>query len=155
MIDKETVPPALQEKLRAGLHGGDDRFKMPPPVFTAMQGWIVGYDPAENILRVRFPVLPEQLNPYGSMQGGMVAAAIDNTIGPLSMLVAPPSFTRRLEVKYRRSVTPESGDILVEGRFVERKKRQLIFRARVLDAAGNELASARAVHWIVDDDQLS
>jgi len=34
------------------------------------------------------------------MQGGMIAAAVDNTIGPLSFLVAAPNVTRRLEMKY-------------------------------------------------------
>ena len=152
MIDKDKIPPDIREELEARLHGHGSGFKMPPPVFVAMQGQLIGYDSEENTLQARFPVLPEQLNPYGSMQGGIVAAAIDNTIGPLSMLVAPPSFTRRLEVKYRRSVTLESSHIIVEGRFVEQKKRQLFFRARVLDEEGNELANAKAVHWIVDED---
>ena len=154
MIDKEKISADLPEELVARLHGADGRFKMPPPVFVAMQGQLIGYDPEANTLAARFPVLPEQLNPYGSMQGGVVAAAIDNTLGPLSMLVAPPNFTRRLEVKYRRSVNPESGFIIVEGEFVEQKKRQLFFKARVLDEEGNELANAKAVHWIVDDEQL-
>ena len=155
MIDKEKIPVELQEMLVARLHGADERFKMPPPVFEAMQGRLIGYDPEEKVLTARFPVLPEQLNPYGSMQGGIIAAAIDNTLGPLSMLVAPPNFTRRLEIKYRQAVKPENGHIRVEGRFVEQKKRQLFFRARVLDEEGNELANAKAVHWIVDEKQIS
>ena len=154
MIDDKKIPPAIKEELEEALHDHGSRFKMPPPVFVAMRGELICYDPEENMLTAKFPVLPEQLNPYGSMQGGIVAAAIDNTLGPLSMLVAPPSFTRRLEVKYRRSVALGSGDITVEGRFVEQKKRQLFFRARVIDAEGNEVANAKAVHWIVDEDQL-
>lgn len=155
MIDKEKIPVELQEMLAEKLHGADNRFKMPPPVFEAMQGQLIAYDPEENVLTARFPVLPEQLNPYGSMQGGIIAAAIDNTLGPLSMLVAPPNFTRRLEIKYRQAVKPENGHIRVEGRFVEQKKRQLFFRARVLDEEGNELANAKAVHWIVDEERIS
>jgi acyl-coenzyme A thioesterase PaaI-like protein len=154
MIDEKEIPADIRQQLEKGLGGADKRLNMPPPVFVAMQGRLVGFDPEEKILLARFPVLPEQLNPYGSMQGGIIAAAIDNTLGPLSMLVAPPSFTRRLEIKYRKSVSPDSGDILVEGRFVEQKKRQLFFRARVIDAEGNELANAKAVHWIVDEEQL-
>jgi acyl-coenzyme A thioesterase PaaI-like protein len=155
MIDEKEIPAEIREQLEKGLRNTDKRLKMPPPVFAAMQGRLVGFDPEKKILQARFPVLPEQLNPYGSMQGGMIAAAIDNTLGPLSMLVAPPNFTRRLEIKYRQSVTPERGDIMVEGRFVEQKKRQLFFRARVLDQEGNELANAKAVHWIVDEEHIS
>lgn len=151
IIDKDMITA----ELRKMLHGVDDkRLLMPPPVFKAMQGEFIGFDQEKNILRARFPVLTEQLNPYGSMQGGIIAAAIDNTLGPLSMLVAPPNFTRRLEIKYRQSVTFELGHITVEGKFIEQKKRQLFFRASVMNDDGNELANAKATHWIVDQDQL-
>lgn len=133
-----------------GARAGGARLALPPPVFLAMQGEFISFDRENKIMTVRFPILAEQLNPYGTMQGGMIAAAIDNTLGPLSLLVAPPSFTRRLEVKYRRGVGPGLGHIVVEGRLVERKKRQLFFGARVVDDDGNELASAKALHWIVD-----
>ncbi len=151
MIDKDGIDAAL-DKVLAG--SGDDRLLMPPPVFETMQGEFIGFDQKNKILKARFPVLNEQLNPYGSMQGGMVAAAIDNTLGPLSMLVAPPNFTRRLEIKYRRPVTPGLNYITVIGKFIEQKKRQLFFRASVVDDEGNELANGKAVHWIIDEDQL-
>ncbi len=148
MIDKDEIDAALGKVL-----AGDDRLLMPPPVFAAMRGEFISFDRANKILMARFPVLTEQLNPYGSMQGGMIAAAIDNTLGPLSMLVAPPNFTRRLELKYRRPVTPGLDFITVIGKFIEQKKRQLFFRASVVDQEGNELANAKAVHWIPDEDQ--
>ena len=151
IINKDGIDAALG-KMLAG--SGNDRLLMPPPVFATMQGEFIGFDRENKILTARFPVLTEQLNPYGSMQGGMIAAAIDNTLGPLSMLVAPPNFTRRLEIKYRRPVTPGLGAITVVGKFVEQKKRQLFFRASVVDGAGNELANGKAVHWIIDADQL-
>ncbi len=66
-------------------HGENlDGFIFPPPVFEIMQGEFLSYDLEQTILIVRFPVLENWLNPYGIMQGGMLAAAIDNTIGPLS-----------------------------------------------------------------------
>ena len=152
MIDKNGIDAALSKVLMTG--GGGDRLLMPPPVFVTMQGEFIGFDRANKILKARFPVLTEQLNPYGSMQGGMIAAAIDNTLGPLSMLVAPPNFTRRLEIKYRRPITPGLKYITVIGKFIEQKKRQLFFRASVVDDEGNELASGKAVHWILDEDQV-
>ncbi|MEN8136608.1 MAG: PaaI family thioesterase [Thermodesulfobacteriota bacterium] len=152
MIDKDGIDAALDQVL-AGV-GDKRRLLMPPPVFTTMQGEFIGFDRENKILQARFPVLAEQLNPYGSMQGGMIAAAIDNTLGPLSMLVAPPNFTRRLEIKYRRPVTPGLDYITVIGKFLDQKKRQLFFRASVVDGDGNELANGKAVHWVLDDDQL-
>lgn len=154
-LDGEPIPQDLRENFEQILRSSGQRLQIPPPVFEAMQGRLVSYDPEDKVLKAAFPVLPGQLNPYGSMQGGMVAAAIDNTLGPLSMLVAPANFTRRLEVKYRRSITPGIGHVIVVARFMEQKKRQLFFQASVLDGEGRELAAAKAVHWIIDDEQLT
>ena len=81
----------------------------------------------------------------------MVAAAVDNTLGPLSMLVAPPNVTRRLEMKYSRPITTDLEFIIVTAKLVERKGRWLTFRAKVEDQEEMLLARARAVHWIVDE----
>jgi len=149
ITDKEEI---LAELVGLAPAENNEPFLLPPPVFIAMQGEFIFFDRAKGLLKARFPVLTEQLNPYGSMQGGIIAAAIDNTIGPLSMLMAPPSFTRRLELKYRRSVTFGLGFISVLAEFMEQKKRQLFFRASVTDDDTNEMASAKAVHWIIDDE---
>jgi acyl-CoA thioesterase FadM len=84
------------------------------------------------------------------MQGGMVAAAVDNTLVPLSMMVAPPNVTRRLQMKYSRPVTPDLEYITVKGRLLERRGRWLAFSAEVRDREGLLLARAQASHWIVD-----
>jgi uncharacterized protein (TIGR00369 family) len=143
------MPASVMDVIQRRLGDRLDEFRIPPPVFCAMQGEFLAFDPEDGWLTARFPVLEEYLNPYGSMQGGMVAAAVDNTLGPLSMLVAPPNVTRRLEMKYSRPITPDLEFITVKSRLVERKGRWLTFRAEVTDQAGTLLARARAVHWIV------
>jgi hypothetical protein len=84
------------------------------------------------------------------MQGGMIAAAVDNTLGPLSMLVAPPNLTRRIELAYGRPVTPDMGVIRVQAELLERRDRWLFFRADVRTREGLRLARCKATHWIVD-----
>ncbi len=150
MIDKDRIPPDLLSVLESKIQGREDQFSIPPPVFDAMQGEVADYDMAKPSLTVKFPVLSEQLNPYGNMQGGMIAAAIDNTIGPLSLLVAPPNFTRHMEIKYRKVISPDIGHIYVTAEFVAKKKRQLSFEITVKDYDGNNLASAKSTNWIVD-----
>jgi acyl-coenzyme A thioesterase PaaI-like protein len=125
-------------------------FLIPPPVFNEMEGEFLDYDVESGILKTRFPVLERFLNPYGSMQGGMVAAAVDNTFGPLSMLVAPPNVTRRLEMKYSHPITRNLHFITVEARFVDRQDRWLTLAAEVRDQSGRLLARAKARHWILD-----
>lgn len=128
-----------------------DRYLIPPPVFGAMEGEFVAFDQDEGSLTTHFPVLEVHLNPYGSMQGGVVAAAVDNTLGPLSMLLAPPNVTRRLEMKYSRPATTDLEYITVKGKLLERNGRWLTFSADVRDPEGVLLARARAKHWIVGE----
>lgn len=132
-----------------------EEYAFPPPVFAAMQGQFLEIDLDSGKLTVQFPVLESYLNPYGTMQGGMIAAAVDNTIGPLSVLVAPPNVTRRLEMAYSRPVTPDLRQIIVTGRLLERRERWLFFRADVHDADGKRLARAKAVHWIIQGNDIA
>ena len=145
------LPSSIMDIIQERLGDRLDDYLIPPPIFITMQGEFMEFDLDSGTLTTRFPVLDEFRNPYGSMQGGMVAAAVDNTIGPLSMLVAPPNVTRRLEMKYSRPVTSEFEYITVKGRLVGRKGSQLTFNAEVRDLQGALLARARAIHWIVDD----
>jgi acyl-coenzyme A thioesterase PaaI-like protein len=135
-------------KNRLGERMGE--YRIPPPVFTHMQGEFVAFDEETATLTVRFPLLEAYLNPYDAVQGGVIAAAVDNTLGPLSMLVAPPNVTRRLEMTYSRSVTLDMLSVVVVARLVERRGRQLQFAADVLSPQGVRLARARATHWIVE-----
>jgi uncharacterized protein (TIGR00369 family) len=131
-----------------------DEYRIPPPIFVAMHGEFLQFDRDEELLITRFPVLERYLNPYGAMQGGMVAAAVDNTLGPLSMLVAPPNVTRRLEMKYSRPITTDLEFITVRARLVHREGRWLAFSAEVRDQGGTLLARARAAHWILDETEV-
>jgi acyl-coenzyme A thioesterase PaaI-like protein len=124
---------------------------IPPPVFTKMNGRVIAYDINMKIMRIVFPIVSDYLNPFGSMQGGMIAAAIDNTIGPLSMLVGPLNYSRQLEVKYRKQIRKDTEFMTVIGKYEGRKKSQLYFSAKVVDTKNNELASAKAIHWIVGE----
>ncbi len=150
MINKNKIPSSILALLETKLQGIDREIDFPPPVFEALKGEVVSFDAEKEVLINKFPVLKEHLNPYGNMQGGIIAAAIDNTIGPLSMLVSPPNFTRYLNLKYGQVVSPELGSVLVTATYTGKKKRQLFFEAVVHDHDGNVLASAKAIHWIID-----
>lgn len=148
MENPESFGDQLFDLLRQRLGDRQGDFILPPPVFHTMQGKILAFDPEAGTLSSRFPILPGYLNPYGSMQGGFVAAAVDNTLGPLSMLVAPPNVTRRLEIKYSQAVTPDLIYILVEGKYLGIEGQYLKFNADVRAPAGNLLARARSYHWV-------
>ena len=124
-------------------------FDLPPPSFTVMKGEIIAYDKEKKTLLSKMPVLRDWLNPYGTMQGGMINAAIDNAVGPLSLLVAPLNMTRTMETKYIKAITMELECIYVQAILVEEKKKRLTFEVAVMDEYENIYTTAKVVNWIV------
>lgn len=124
-------------------------FLIPPPVFASMRGQFLHFDPQDWVLSARFPILLDHLNPYGTLQGGIISALVDNTIGPLSFLAASPNVTRHLEMTYNRPVTPDLEYVEVTARLTERAYPKLIFKATVRDPSSKLLARARATHYIL------
>ncbi len=147
-MPEEKILDIIHQRLGDRAHD----FIIPPPVFREMGGEFLNFDSEYGILKTRFPVVEKFLNPYGSMQGGMVAAAVDNTFGPLGMLVAPPNVTRRLEMKYSRPIKMDQDFFTVEARFVDRQGRWLTMEAEVRDKAGQLMARAKAKHWILEEE---
>ena len=144
------LPEEIMAIINERLGDRIEDYMIPPPVFTSMGGEFVEVALDEGALITRFPVRKEYLNPYGAVQGGIVAAAVDNTLGPLSMLVAPPNVTRMLEMKFSRPVTPDLEFMIVKAKFLSREGYFLHFRAEVRDMEGNLLARAKATHWVID-----
>lgn len=128
---------------------GFDDVVIPPPVFIAMGAEFLMIDPDKTMVEVKFPVPYSSLNPFGTMQGGIIAAAVDNAIGPLSMIVGPVSFTRDMELKYRKPVKGDYEYIIVRANLTEKKDRRLYFYAEVIDPDGTILVKAKVMNWIV------
>lgn len=118
--------------------------QIPPPCFDEMKGQYTAFDEQQRILVARFPVEPRYRNPLGYMQGGFITAAIDNTLGPLAYLLAPPSVTLQLSAQYLRPVGPGVAHIVVHGRLDEMTKSYLFMSARVVDPKERVLAIAQA-----------
>lgn len=137
---------AMQQKL--GERAND--FLIPPPVFTTMQAKMVASDADTKTLVVHVPVLEAYFNPFHAVQGGMIAAAVDNALGPLSFFIAPTNVTRRLEMTYSKPITKEAETMVVTAKFLRQEGNQLFFSADVRDIHGTRLARAKATHWIVE-----
>jgi acyl-coenzyme A thioesterase PaaI-like protein len=142
------VDHQVMEIIRSRLGARASQYRIPPPVFEMMRGEFLEVNLEAGLLRARFPILESYLNPFGVVQGGMVAAAVDNTVGPLSMLVAPPNVTRRMQLKFSRPATLDMGHLIVEARLRGVEGRWLTFSAAVRAPQGALLARATSVHWI-------
>ena len=150
MTKDETLLEQMMEILRDRYGDRINNFLFPPPIFELIQGELLEVDLEIGLLTARFPVLASYQNPYRAMQGGMIATAVDNTLGPLSVLVAPPNVTRTLEMKYSRPATLEMGTIIVKAKLVDRNQQRLFFEADVRNPNGEKLARAKATHWIAE-----
>ena len=126
-----------------------EKFTLPPPSFEIMQGAIMAFSEEEKSIVVRMPVLESWLNPYNTMQGGIILGAIDNAVGPLSMLLSPKNVTRDIESKLLKPITMQTEFIYVTATLFEHKKRRLIFDAVVQDKDKNVYAKARLTNWII------
>jgi acyl-coenzyme A thioesterase PaaI-like protein len=138
--------------LRARLGARIDAYLFPPPIFVEMEGEFLDMNLEKGTFTAKFPILDKYLNPYRAMQGGMIATAVDNTIGPLSVMIAPVNVTRNLEMKYSKPVTLEMEYFVVVAKLKERKDPKIFFEAVVLSLEGIRLAKGKAVHWIVGQD---
>lgn len=146
----DDVESVVIRAVRDRLGDSVDEYMFPPPVFTAMQGQFLEVDFEAESITVRFPILDTYLNPYGSLQGGIIATIVDNTLGPLSMLVADSNVTRHLEMTYSRPIPLAMGYVVVTARLLEREGHRLSFAAEVRSPSGQRLARAKAVHWVLD-----
>lgn len=126
-----------------------DRMIFPPPVFVEMQGEFINYDRDQSRLVTRFPVQEKHLNPLGYLQGGVLAALLDNTIGPLSFMVAPPNVTTQFNISYLRPTTRDESPITVTAQVIDRTRGQLFIQGRAENQAGKTLAIAHASHQII------
>lgn len=145
-----TAQPLDVIELYADLLGDKlEKFTLPPPSFEIMEGAIMAFSEEEKSIIVRMPILEAWLNPYGTMQGGLIIGAIDNAVGPLSLLLAPKSMTRDIESRLLKPITMDTEFIYVTATLFERKKRRLIFDAVVQDKDETIYAKARLTNWII------
>lgn len=138
----------MTDALLDAMQAAAPHFQFPPPCFTEMGAEIVDYEEGKS-LTVRFPFDTRYANPSGVMLGGFVAAAVDNALGPLSFLVAPPSVTTQLNLTYLRPVSPNLEYYEVEARLDERTRQYLFMSARVTDPTGRVLVLAQATCYIL------
>ncbi len=117
---------------------------IPPPCFQEMSPEVVAYEAEARRLTLRFPVEERWLNPAGMMQGGFLNAAVDNTFGPLSYLVAPPSATTHMNTTFIRPVTRQDAYIEVTARVVTQTRQQIHLAAEVRNPAGKLVAVVTA-----------
>jgi len=121
----------------------------PPPAATLL-GWeLVAVDPEAGTIEVAFSASEQFLNPAGVIQGGFLAAMLDDTLGPaLVATLGPGRFapTTDLHVQFLRPARP--GRLTGRGRIVRRGRDVAFLAGELLDDSGQVVAAAVATAQI-------
>lgn len=131
----------IMNEIMAASGGFGIRVQVPPESFLDMEGQFEEYEKNKRLV-VSFPVKANQTNPIGMMQGGYIAAAFDNTFGPLSYLIAKrPCVTMDMSQQYIRSV--ETGQrVRVEAKVIAKGFSSIHMNAEMYSEKGKLLATA-------------
>lgn len=101
-------------------------------------------DAEKEVCRLTFPVTDMLRNPQGSLHGGVMATAMDISMGHLVKKVAGPGATIEMKVQFMRPVM--EGTVTCEGRFV-RRGRGLSFMESRLSGPDGKLAALATATW--------
>ena len=117
-----------------------------PPPAAELLGWkLVEVDPDEGRIEVAFTASEQFLNPAGTVQGGFLAAMLDDTLGPALVATlgdgewAP---TTDLHVQFLRPAAP--GALRGSGRVIRRGRDVAFLAGELRDADGELVATATA-----------
>lgn len=124
------------------------RLDRPPAAVTL--GWTLqAIDPEAGTIEVSFLAVEGFLNPVGNVQGGFLAAMLDDTLGPaLTATLGPNEFapTLDLHVQYLR---PASAGTLTGRGWVTRRGRKIAFLGgELVDEDNLVVATAMATAMI-------
>jgi uncharacterized protein (TIGR00369 family) len=117
--------------------------ELPPKVFIDMEGEFI--DLVEGItLTARFPNKDRYMNPMGFMQGGIITAAVDNTVSPLSYMLGSPNVTQTISTTFKRPVKKTDRFIIVEASMIEKTETHIVMQAEVKNDSGKLMANGIA-----------
>jgi uncharacterized protein (TIGR00369 family) len=121
---------------------------MPPA--AEVLGWeLVAVDPDAGTIEVAFTATEQLLNPVGVIQGGFLAAMLDDTMGPALVATLGPGLfapTADLHVQFLRPARP--GRLTGRGRVVRRGKDVAFLAGELADESGQIVAAATATALI-------
>ena len=125
--------------------------KLPPPRAAATLGITIReVSPEAGTIEVEFEGKPEFTNPAGHIQGGFLAAMLDDTMGPaLAATLGAGELAPTLNLNVSFARPARVGGLLGKGRIVRRGK-DICFLAAELFQDGELVASATAASIVME-----
>ena len=130
--------------LRAAAATGEG---MPPA--AELLGWkALSIEPGH--VRVRYTARESFYNPMGSVQGGFLAAMLDDAMGPAAFtLLQDGQFAPTLEMKVSFLAPAQAGPLVAEGRVLKKGSSVVFVEGTLSTEAGDLIATASATLRIV------
>jgi len=117
-----------------------------PPAAATLLGWrLVEVEPEQGTIEVSFTATEQFLNPAGVVQGGLLAAMLDDTLGPALVATLDENEwapTTDLHVQFTSPAKP--GELRGHGRVVKRGSRSAFLAGELKDLDGRLIATAVA-----------
>lgn len=127
-----------------------DDFNMPP--IGRLLGWrLIDLKPDEGFIKVGFEGKPEFCNPAGFIQGGMLTAMLDDTMGPAAFIMSEGKlFTPTISMTVNFLSPGKVGAFECEAKVVQMGKTVVFVEGRLMDGAGTLIATATSTSRLVE-----
>lgn len=131
-----------------------DTFPTPPCARTL--GWkLLAHDAERGFVRIEFEAKPEFVNPAGFVQGGFLAAMLDDTMGPAALIKSQGRlFTASIDMNVSFIAPARPGKLYGEGEVVQLGKSIGFVEAKLFDGEGTLIARATSSARLVPTDAL-
>jgi uncharacterized protein (TIGR00369 family) len=119
------------------------------PPADILLGWkALSLEPGH--VRIRYTARPEFTNPTGAIQGGFLAAMLDDAMGPaLFTTLHAEQFAPTIELKVNFMRPARPGTIIAEGRVVHRTRSLAFLEGTLSTEDGDLIATGTATARIV------
>jgi len=125
---------------------------LPPPPCSALLGWrVLDARPEEGWVRIGFDGKPEFCNPAGFIQGGILSAMLDDTMGPAVFVRTNGRlYTATISMTVSFLAPAKVGPIIGEASVLQLGKTVAFTQGRLVDETGRLLATATANARLVE-----
>lgn len=132
-----------------------DRFPKPP--CAALLGWtLLDHDAAKGWAKIAFEGRLEFVNPAGFIQGGMLTAMLDDTMGPAVLLMTEGRFyTVSIGMSVSFLAPAKPGRLIGEGQVVQLGKSIAFVEASLVDDKGVLVARASSQARLIPVERLA
>ena len=117
---------------------------VPAPPSAKLLGWhLIDAKPKEGWIKVGFDGKAEFCNPAGFVQGGLLSAMLDDTMGPAVMVMTEGKlYTTTISMTVNFLAPAKPGPITAEAKVTQLSKTITFVEGRLMAADGAVLATA-------------